>query len=336
MRPIRGHSIGRVRLGRLGVAALLAATVALATGAPQARAEPALHHTVIGINSLTAIYWPTYVARDRGFFAANGIDADVVLDGSPVAGLQQLLAGSLDIAHPTLIVAVNGASKGGRFTMIGCIVPMLPYSIVVPDAIHNAADLKGRSVSLAYKSDVLTLMWDRWLQTNGVRPAEVDKIYDAQAANRYAALAAGFAQGALLNAPFDLRAKQEGRHTLVDFGPLTDGYAMSAISVRPDWLAQNRSVAAGYLRAQQQAIDFLYDPANRDTVIAILAHDTHQDPAIAALTYDDTMQRRTYSRTLDLPDRFVAATLEAAIATGDVPAGTVLPAGLTDLTMLPH
>jgi ABC-type nitrate/sulfonate/bicarbonate transport system substrate-binding protein len=298
-------------------------------------AQAAEQPVTIGINSLTAIYWPTYIARDRHIFQARGIDPDIILDGSPVAGLQQLIAGSLDIAHPTLAVAVTGAAKGARFVMIGCIVPALPYAMVVPADIRSAADLKDRTVSLAYKTDVLTALWDGWLQDHGVAPRSVDRIWDAQAANRYAALAGKVAAGALLNAPFDLRAVAEGAHVLVDFGPLSEGFAMSVVSVRPDWLAAHRTLAEAYLRAQQDAIAWLYDTANRNEAIAILARDTKQDTTVAAATYDDyVLHRQPYSRTLDLPDAFITRTLKALQAGGDAPANVVLPTGLVDRSLL--
>jgi hypothetical protein len=101
---------------------------------------------IIGINSLTAIYWPTYVARAKGLYAKNGIEADIILTGSPVKGVQQLISGSLDIAHPTLYTAVNALAQGAKFTLVGCVVNTLPYSMVARPEIKSPADLVGKSV----------------------------------------------------------------------------------------------------------------------------------------------------------------------------------------------
>jgi len=282
---------------------------------------------VIGINSLTAIYWPTYVARAKGMFAANGIEPDVVLDGSPVAGLQQLLAGSLDIAHPTLSVAVNGAAKGARFVIIGCIVPSLPYSMVSAPGVTSLKDV--HTVSLGYKTDVLTSLWQGWVRAQGVDPATIDVVYDAQASHRYAALASHVAQAALLNAPFDLRAKADGGMMLVDLGPPSDGYGMSAVSVRPEWLITHRAQAQAYVRAQQQAVAWLYDPANKDDAVRILSADTKQDLALSEATWADYVgARKPFSRDLSVPKDALAKSLAAAISAGDVVAGSTLPQDL--------
>ena len=313
----------------------LLAGVALAAGA-LSPAWAAGKTVIIGINSLTAIYWPTYVARAKGLYAKNGIEADIILTGSPVKGVQQLIGGSLDIAHPTLYTAVNALAQGAKLTLVGCVVNTLPYSMVARPEIKSPADLIGKPVMLGFKNDLQTLMWRDWLKSKGVDPARVDQIYDPQAANRYAALATKNASVSMLNAPFDLRAVAEGNHVLMEFGPLSQGYAMAVVATRPDYLRSNPAEVRAYLKATQEAIDWLYDPANKAEAIAILARDTKQDAAIAAATYDDyVLHQKPYDRLLDLPDSFLQRTLDAAIELGDAQKGQTLTA-VKDLSYRPN
>ena len=189
---------------------------------------------------------------------------------------------------------------------------------------------------LGFRTDVLTLMWRDWAKSQGVDPGSIDQIYDAQAANRYAALANGSAMAAMLNAPFDLRAEHEGYKRLLDFGPLSQGYAMAVVAARPDYLKARPEAARAYLAATREAIDWLYDPAHREEAIAILAKDTKQDAAISAATYDDLVSRqKPYDPSLDLPDSFLARTLEGVVALGDAPKGSVLPGYAKDLSFRP-
>ena len=313
----------------------LLAGLAMAAGA-LSPAFAAGKTVIIGINSLTAIYWPTYVARAKGLYAKNGIEADIILTGSPVKGVQQLIGGSLDIAHPTLYTAVNALAQGAKLTLVGCVVNTLPYSMVARPEIKSPADLIGKPVMLGFKNDLQTLMWRDWLKSKGVDPARVDQIYDPQAANRYAALATKNASVSMLNAPFDLRAVAEGNHVLMEFGPLSQGYAMAVVATRPDYLKSNPAEVRAYLKATQEAIDWLYDPANKAEAIAILARDTKQDAAIAAATYDDyVLHQKPYDRLLDLPDSFLQRTLAAAIELGDAQKGQTLGA-VKDLSYRPN
>ena len=319
---------------RAAVAAIVAPLL-LALSISPVKADGA--KVTIGINSLTAIYWPTYVARAKGMFAAHGLDADVILVGSPVSGVQQLIGKSIDIAHPTLYVAVNALAHGANLRLVGCIVNTLPYSMIASPKLTSVKDLVGKPVILGFRTDVITLMWREWVKAQGVNPDDIDQIYDAQAANRYAALANGSALASMLNAPFDLRARAEGFKTMLEFGPISQGYAMAVVAARPDFLASNPAAVKAYLASIQDAIDWLYNPANREEAIAILAKDTRQDGDISAATYDDLVARqKPYDRTLDLPDAFLQRTLEGVIALGDAPKGTTLPASVKDLTFRPQ
>ena len=247
-----------------------------------------------------------------------------------------MIGGSIDIAHPTLYVAVNALAHGANLRLVGCIVNTLPYSMMSSPKLTGVKELAGKSVILGFRTDVMTLMWRDWVAAQGLNPDSIDQIYDAQAANRYAALANGSAAAAMLNAPFDLRAQAEGYGRLLDFGPISKGYAMAVVAARPDFLAANPDAVKSYLAATQEAIDWLYDPANRAEAIAILARDTRQDAAISAATYDDLVVRqRPYDRALDLPDSFLQHTLDGVILNGDAAKGTILPPTAKDLSFRP-
>ena len=122
----------------------------------------------------------------------------------------------------------------------------------------------------------------------------------------------------------------------MEFGPLSQGYAMAVVATRPDYLKSNPAEVRAYLKATQEAIDWLYDPANKAEAIAILARDTKQDTAIAAATYDDyVLHQKPYDRLLDLPDSFLQRTLDSAIELGDAQKGQTLSV-VKDLSYRPN
>jgi ABC-type nitrate/sulfonate/bicarbonate transport system substrate-binding protein len=255
MKTRKGRNAMMKPIGLLLVALLT--LLGVATSGFQAAAQG--KKVTVGINSLTAIYWPTYVARAKGMYAKHGLDADILLVGSPVSGVQQLIGKSIDIAHPTLYVAVNALAHGADLRLVGCIVNTLPYSMIANPKLTSVKDLVGKSVILGFRTDVQTLMWRDWVKAQGVNPDSIDQIYDPQAANRYAALANGSAWASMLNAPFDLRAQAEGFKRLLDFGPISQGYAMAVVAARPDYIAANPDAIKAYLAATREANDRLYD-----------------------------------------------------------------------------
>ena len=79
-------------------------------------------------------------------------------------------------------------------------------------------------------------------------------------------------QAALLTQPFDFRAAAARlQASCSTSAPTARNTASSRVLARPQWLRENPDAARGYLRALSDAVDWLYDPANRDEAIAILA-----------------------------------------------------------------
>ena len=99
---------------------------------------------------------------------------------------------------------------------------------------------------------------------------------------------------------------------------------------------ENPDAARGYLKALSDAVDWLYDPANRDEAIAILARATKLDPPIATQTYDYYVKDlQPFSRRLAIPDEIVTSTVTTLIELGDVkPNATTMK--YVDLSYLPR
>jgi len=140
-------------------------------------------------------------------------------------------------------------------------------------------------------------------------------------------------QAALLGQPFDFRAGDQGFKKLLDIGAYAKEYGFITLISRPDWLKANPEAARGYLRALSDAIDWIYDPANRDEAIAILAKGTKLDQASAARTYAYFVEDlKPLSRKLAIPDQIVSATVKTLVELGDIRQPTK---PLTDPSYLP-
>jgi hypothetical protein len=94
--------------------------------------------------------------------------------------------------------------------------------------------------------------------------------------------------------------------------------------------------ARGYLRALAARVDWLYEPANRDEAIAILARETKLEPAIAKQTYDYYVgELQPFSRKLAVPDQIIQGTVKTLIELGDIKPDAAT-ARYVDLTYLPR
>jgi ABC-type nitrate/sulfonate/bicarbonate transport system substrate-binding protein len=144
-------------------------------------------------------------------------------------------------------------------------------------------------------------------------------------------------QAALVSQPFDFRAAGQGYHKLLDIGAYAKDYGFLVVLGRPQWLRSNPDAARGYLRALSAGVDWLYDPANREEAIAILAKHTKLEQSFAEQTYEYYVnQLQPFSRKLAIPETIVQTTLKTLVDLGDVKQTDSTARKLMDLTYLPQ
>ncbi len=313
------------------VHASLAAALLVLGPPAQAEETTSLRKITIGDVAPIAAAWPQFVAQDQKLFEKHGLDATVTYVGSAANAVQQLVGGAYDVGLGTFDTALRAAGHGARITVLGTPVVKYPYSIIVAPDIRNAADLKGKTIILPFQKDIATTIWNHWLRDHGVEPKSVDQVYDGATPNRFAALSSKAVQAAFLGSPFEFKAEKAGFKKLFDFGDYAKGYPFTAVVVRRDWLAANRDVAQRYVAAMADAIDFLYNPANKQRSVEILANATKQDSDVAGLTYDYYVNGlKAFSRGLTVPDDAVATEAAALVEMGDLKSAADVPAGIVE------
>lgn len=289
----------------------------------------------IGDVAPIAAAWPQFVAVDKGLLRRAGIEPEVTYVGNVANTVQQLAAGSFEFAQSTFDTAVRAIESGADAAIVAATAIKYPYSIMSAASVKTAADMKGKRIVLPFPKDFLTILWNRWLREQGVNPADVEQIYDGATPNRFAALSANRAQAAALGGPFDFRAADQGYYKLLDLGAFGKEFGFLVILSRPRWLQESPDTARAYLKALSEATDFLYDPANREEAIDILARNTKQDRQIAARTYDYFIKEaQVFSRKLQVPEVIVQNTVKTLIEIGDLKPGPRRK--LTDVGYLPR
>jgi ABC-type nitrate/sulfonate/bicarbonate transport system substrate-binding protein len=318
----------RVRPVLTFVLAALPAVLATQTALAQAPRKIA-----VGEVAPIATSWPHFVATEKGFYKREGVAPQVTYVGNVASTVQQLVGGSFDIATSTFDTALRAIGAGADAVLIAGVVTKYPYSIMAAKDVDKLADLKGKRIVLPFQKDLLTIVWNRWVREQGMQPSDIDQVYDGATPNRFAALVGGTVQAALLGQPFDFRAQDQGYKTLLDIGAYAKDYGFLTLISRPEWLKKNGDTARAYLRALSDAVDWIYDPANRDEAIAILAKGTKLDPGVAARTYDYFVNDlKPLSRKLAIPDQIVATTVKTLVELGDIKQPTK---PLTDSSYLP-
>ena len=82
-------------------------------------------------------------------------------------------------------------------------------------------------------------------------------------------LVAGKHAATMLIAPFDVLAKSQGANVLGDASAAMGEYQGLVAGVRETWARNNRAAMVGYIRAWRDALDWMYDPKNKEEAMAL-------------------------------------------------------------------
>ena len=216
--------------------------------------------------------WPLFVAQERGFFGAEGLDVRISGARDSTTQLTDLAEGRIDIAMTAFdnvvawderhgeaqaLVAFLGVNNGGR------------SSLIAAPRIGRAAQLRGGRLGVDAAASGYALVLQELLHREGVEPREYVLLSVGGSRQRWEALRDGRVDATLLNAPYDAIAENAGFRRLASSSVL-GSYQGSSGAVLRSWAEANAAAIESFIRAYIAGVDWLHDRANQDAAIGIL------------------------------------------------------------------
>jgi ABC-type nitrate/sulfonate/bicarbonate transport system substrate-binding protein len=237
--------------------------------------------------------WPVWVAQEKGYFAKNGIEVKLTPTPSSVFQLTGLIEGKFDIgitAIDNVIAYMEGqgevpvATQPDLFVFMGGDNGLL--SLVSVPEITSIPDLKGKTVSVdAVTTGYAFVLFDL-LKRNGLDKGDYKIEKAGGVLSRWEALKEKKHDATMLLTPFEIVAKANGFNILQPAIDVYGHYQGLSGATRRSWARDNKPKLEGYIRGYLAALDWLYQPANKDEAIAILRKNLPQmTPALAAESY---------------------------------------------------
>jgi ABC-type nitrate/sulfonate/bicarbonate transport system substrate-binding protein len=268
--------------------AVIAATMLAAAGPLASTSVQAQAPTIVtrGTVSSTGAEWPDIVAREKGFYAKEGLKVDQVLL-TPTTITPSLIGGSIDFGFLNAAQMIQADITGADLVAIGQGMDPAPYNLVAGKAIKSLADLKGKTISLAEQYDAYAEVTREILLKAGLDPEkDVNFRYGGNSNQRMAALVAGAVDAVPLLAPQDKMMLDQGFNGLAFYPDYHPHLALSLTSVNRTWAAAHADIVKAFMRAQKNAITWLNDPANKDEAIALLMKATSSDKPSSDYAYE--------------------------------------------------
>ena len=241
----------------------------------------------------SGIVWPLWVAQDKGFFAARGLDVHLIPTPSSLAQMEGLIDGKFGIAMTAvdnLIAYVEGQGEAKTEAAPDIVSVMGSdngfLSLVTAPDVTGFAGLRGRTLAVDALTTGYTFVLRRMLEVNGVKEGEYGLVKAGGFQQRFDAIQAGTSAGTLSVPPFTVLAAAQRFNNLGTATSVLGHYQGVVAAVRRDWAASHRDELVSYIQAYIAAVTWLYDPANKAEALAIFqAHLPGTTTAAAALSY---------------------------------------------------
>jgi NitT/TauT family transport system substrate-binding protein len=297
---------------------LLCGFISASVAGPVA-AQGSLRTLTFGLTAKTANEWPEYVSDKLGFFAANGIKADIIYTGSSAAGAQQLTAGSLDVSEVSSTQLIEAVQGGAPIVAIIEHSTKAPYTLVGKKGVNALRDLKGKTIIVGGPNDITRVFTDKMFSAAKLAPNDYAYTFAGATSARFAALMNGGVDAAILFPPFSFKAVSLGYPAIDEVQKYFPSFLFDTFCVQPSWAKTHGDLLVAFGKSYLQGVRWLYNPANKARAIQILSEATNTSAEDASQTYDLFIAKvKIYSTTGLATAADINPVIDALVKTGEL------------------
>lgn len=283
---------GSARFGVYAVAwlvcGLLAALSAAPVGAQTRKVRVAVPGYTIAVLSLLA-------AKMNGYYAAEGLDAELIAMRAPTANLA-VLSGSVEFSAVPL-AGLTTALRGGSLKLLYCQFDKPQHSLFARPELATIQALRGRRTAVSGLGTIDDILLRETLVNHGIDPAKDLTILAMGAADtRFNALASGAIDASVLIAPVSFYARDQGFRELASFQELGFVLPSGGIVARDETIKSDPALVERFVRAS--IMGFLYMRDNRAGTLKVMSKTLRIDEPTAAKLYDSSRPTLTVDGTV--------------------------------------
>jgi NitT/TauT family transport system substrate-binding protein len=266
--------------------AVLALTALLAPGGAGAGERPAEKLT-IAYSALSGNMGPLWVAHEAGLFRKYGLETQLVFIESGSTTVQALIAGDVAFAQMAGAAVVQSRLRGADVVMIAGVINTLTFKFYVDKSVRQPDDLKGKAVAVTRYGSSTDFALRYALERYGL--AAEKEVAIVQAGNMpaiFAALEAGKVQGAMLSAPYTLRAKKAGFPLLADLQMLGLEYQHTGLATTRALIKSRPELVRNVMRAYVEGIHY-YKTRRAESLRILAKYLKTSDMEVLEEVYED-------------------------------------------------
>ena len=205
----------------------------------------------ISIPGPTLSYVPLYYGQEKGFFAQEGLDLQVLVVRG-IVGVSSLMSGEIDVTcHAGS--GFSAALRGVPVKVISVTRDRPIHELIVGAAINQPAEMKGKSIAVGSLDGTAAIMTRRILQAKGLDAQKDLSFLSMDTPARLQSLLSGRVAGAMMTPPAVYLALDQGYKV---FGRGRDymRYLQTGVVSTDSHIKQKRERLVRFLRAWNRGL----------------------------------------------------------------------------------
>ena len=271
---------------------------------------------------------PYYFGKDKGFFAPEQIDPQLIVMAPPTA-IAGLVAGELDFSA-TLGAATSAIMRGLPLKRVFYVQQDPSHALIAQPEIKTVQALIGKVVAVTALTDAVGMSAALILKSNGIDPGRVTLLATQVTDNAYKSLTTGRVAATLMAPPYAEELEAKGYRRLAEartYAPLS----FIGLGASTDSLKKDPQKAYGLIAGLHRTLIYMHNPANRQEVIQYIAGFHKIDLPLADKAFAAQMQ--SYSKDGTKPRAAVEREIEIYRESLKI-SKTFTPDDLEDMSML--
>ena len=236
--------------------------------------------------------WPIWIAQEQGYFARNNVSVNLTQTPNSVFMVQNLVAGKFDIAMgaiDNLVAYMEGQGEAPLPAQPDLVAVMGNQSgtlkvIALPE-IKTYAELKGKTLSVDALTTGFAFVLRKMLELGGLKDGDYTLERVGGTPFRVQALLERKHACSIINSPLELPLLAKGYTQLGSAVDAIGTYQGTVCFLRRQWAKQNEERLVNLIRSWVAAVDWLYDPKNREEALASFIKNMNADRASAEAGY---------------------------------------------------
>jgi len=210
----------------------------------------------IAVGAASVASLPTWVAHDGGYFAREGVPAELIyIRGGPQT-MSALVSGEVPFAQIYGGALLAAALTGADVVIVAGLINQPFFSIVTTKAIDKPEDLRGKKIGISTFGSATDFALRLALKKWGIKAdSEVSILQMRGVPEILPAMASGALHGGVMSPPTNMMAIRAGFKELAYLPQLGISFQHTSIATSRRYIERNRATAIKLLKAYRGAIE---------------------------------------------------------------------------------